>query len=216
MKKLICLLCVAVICMSLVGCTFDIQGKNNDEKLMSSSDEETEIKITHMNADWPYYHTVDSLVLASSNIFEGKITDVFFDVVDIKTGNTASKDTKASKMLYTIYEIEVNDMYKGISTSKIYIKVLGGRQGYKEADQRAKMKEFGIYSEKNGIMVLEGIRSLNVGESYLFLTAEQIGAYHSIVNGTQFVYDITDAEKTNTFGYNEIKAYFTNTAVASD
>jgi len=222
MKKLICLLCTATICLAFIGCSYEqtnkpTQDEKDEDLVLESTNEETEIKITPISADWPYYSTVDSLVLASSNVFEGKITDIRFDVIDLKTGEFASKDTKASSMfLYTIYEVEVSNSYKGICTSKVYIKIIGGMKGYKEADQLTKMKEFGIYNEKNGIMVLSNIESLDIGKSYMFITTGQIGDCHSIINSEQFAYDITGEEKTNTFGYNEIKACLTNSAALSD
>ncbi|MBR4278553.1 MAG: hypothetical protein IKT34_00105, partial [Clostridia bacterium] len=155
------------------------------------------IKVSYFHADWPQYDSVESLIEASSNVFEGKLTNISFDVVDLYTGESANKASEASKLhIYTIYEVEVNTSYKGVNADKVYIKVIGGMEGYMESKQFDKLKEYDIYDENVGLLVLDCFEPLTIGKTYLFLTDGQVGPYHSIINNTQFAYDTVDPEKT--------------------
>lgn len=198
MKKFYSVLCILIVLLVFSGCSQQTESGND-------------IKVSYSHADWPYYHSVDSLVSASSNVFEGKVTNIFFDIVDLHTGESVSKDSDLSEAsLYTIYEVEVNSSYKGANADKVYIKVIGGIEGYMESAQYDKLSEYDIYDEDVGIRVLESIQPLNIDKTYLFITAEQIGPYHLIINNNQFAYETTGSEKTSGFGFNEIKSYVTS------
>lgn len=191
----------------------DVIHENKDDSTDSSkqTDDNSNIKVSYFHADWPQYDTIDMLVDASSNVFEGKLTNIYFDVVDLYTGESANKDSKASKLhIYTIYEVEVNTSYKGVNTDKVYIKVIGGMEGYMESMQYEKLNEHGIYDENVGILVLDCFEPLTIGKTYLFLTDGQVGPYHNIVNNTQFAYDSMEPSTAKGFSFTEVKSYVTS------
>ena len=224
MKIFCSISCIFMVILMLTGCSQDIIRDPQDPNLVNrdastDSFEQTEnqynIKKSYFHADWPQYDSVESLAEASSNVFEGKLTNIYFDVVDLHTGESANKASETSKLhIYTIYEVEVDTTYKGVNAEKVYIKVIGGMEGYMESKQYDKLNEYGIYDENVGILVLDCFEQLTVGKTYLFLTEGQVGPYHNIINNTQFAYDSMETEKTNGFSFNEVKTHVMRTSIA--
>ena len=214
MKKLLfALSCVLIIAMT-TGCFGNSPVDSDMTDSSASSENTSDIKISYFRADWPHYDSVQTLVSASDNVFEGKLTNIYFDIVDLKTGYSASKNSEASDLyLYTVYEIDVNTSYKGVNADKICIKVIGGIAGYKEMEQYAKMNEYDLYKDEVGLLVLEQVEPLTLGETYLFLTCGPSGPYHNIVSDTQFAYNVSGADQTSPFTFNEIKFYVIGTDV---
>lgn len=187
-----------------------------DASLESKVDQNSSLsaeKITYVTCDWPYYNTLQSLCEAATDIFEGKVSDVFFKIIDMRSGKVVDDkkvDDKTYLRLYTVYEIDVTDSYKKAESNKMYVCVSTGFEGYKEAEQRDLMKSAGIYNESTGIQVVREFRHLQIGQSYLFLTVDLGGTYNYIVNADQFAFDKSVAEKSETFGYLEIKTFVAN------
>lgn len=125
-------------------------------------------------------------------------------------------DDKTYLCLYTVYEIDVTDSYKKVESNKMHVCVGTGFEGYKEAEQRDLMKSAGIYNENTGIQVLRDFEHLQIGQSYLFLTVDLGGTYNYIVNPDQFAFDKSVAEKSETFGYLEIKTFVANQKQANN
>lgn len=220
MKRFFSVLCIIMFVLMFIGCSQNKiefpQNTNpvNGDDLNHSTSHKTEspenIKVSYFHADWPQYDSIDALVAASSNVFEGKLTNIYFEVIDLYTGEPAGKVSEDSKLqLYTIYEVEVNSSYKGISEEKVYIKVIGGMEGYKESIQCAKLSEYNMYDDV-GILVLDKFESLDIGKTYLFLSDGKVGSYYNIINNTQFAYDAMESEKTNGFSFNDVKMHVTN------
>lgn len=192
---------------------FMLNGCNmSDEAWISSTSEETQQKTVIYQADWPYYHTIEALDEATDNVFEAELVDITFAVINIRTGevvHTPSED--AHLMLYTIYEVEVQHVYKGNNGGNMYIAVLGGIQGYNDAYQISLMEECGMLENNVGIPILEGSTPLEMGTEYLFATCDFNGYYQCVPNLKQFAYEI-DAENNETsnsvFTYSNIKDYF--------
>lgn len=121
----------------------------------------------HMMVDWVVYDTTEELVNAADIICEGKATDISFALVDGK--------------LYTIYDVDVTNGYKGVETKKIQFRVLGGMEDYKVEEQLALAEQTG----DSAICVMEGAPEIRLGEEYLFLLAKFDGAVPSIINNKQ-------------------------------
>ena len=143
---------------------------------------------TIYNADWPYYDNPEELISVSTNIFEGKITNVLFCVMDMGKVVNGTKASNKAK-LYTVYEIEATKVYKGDEKEKYYISVLGGIPGYKEEEQLKVLKECGMDNFKS-IPVLKNGKQLNVDSSYLFLAVEKEADYLRVPNIDQFAFEI--------------------------
>ena len=197
MKKTMILSCVVLLLIIMAsGCGQD------------KVSQQSHTKITYFHADWPYYETLDFLTNAAENVFEGKVTNIFFDVLDMRTGEPIDKsDDPLFCRLYTIYEVDVTNSYKGTHNQKVYIQVIGGIAGFKETEQSKVLKEAGIFDELVGILVLEAFKPLNIGSKYLFLTNNRATENHTIINDTQFAFEVNNAEKRDIFTYEQVKSY---------
>ena len=142
-----------------------------------------------VSGDWPYYKTRRELENAATSIYDGVITDIFFKVLDMTTGEvitSAHEDKDGPYMLYTVYEVKVTRNYKNADTEKKYFCINGGKKGYKEDEQVQLLKSVGLYTEGTGVMISGHMPDLNIGETYKFYTVKSSGPYEYIVNPTQF------------------------------
>ena len=202
---------IASIVVLLITLLF-ISGCSNVGNRATNNNPSTAEKISYFACDWPHYDTVQSLCEAATDIYEGKITDVFFKIIDMRSGKVVddkSIDDKTYLSLYTVYEIDVTNSYKRAESDKMYVCVGTGLEGYKEVEQCELMKSAGIYNESTGIQVVRGFEPLQIGDSRLFLTVDLGGTYNYIINADQFAFDKDDVEKSGSFGYSEIKAFTT-------
>jgi hypothetical protein len=169
--------------------------KSNEGSVDESGDGDLNdnIKFTPFFISWPCYKTVEEITSAVTDIFEGKVIRVFFDIVDIRTGKpTSNSGEKSSLWLYTVYEVEVEKQYKGECKEKVYIGVIGGKQGYMEAEQWKILKNTGIFNERIGIPVMKDNVSLETGDRYLFLVNNTPGTYHGVVDINHFALPVDD------------------------
>lgn len=208
-------------CLALIACIIPIAklvftGSNSPApytERYTSDDRSIEGKITYFTCDWPYYDSIQSLCDAATNIYEGKVSNVFFKIIDMRSGTAVDEKVTEDKTylrLYTVYEIDVTDSYKNAKASKKYVCVCTGLEGYKEAEQRNLMKSAEIYNDDIGIGVLREFEPLEVGASYLFLTVDLGGTYDYIVNVDQFAYIKNGNKNTEGFEYSEVKSFITN------
>ena len=128
--------------LTLSGCNkpnISPDSSNHDASLESKADQTSSLsteKITYVTCDWPYYNTPQSLYEAATDIFEGKVSNIFFKIIDMQSGKVVDDekvDDKTYLRLYTVYEIDVTDSYKKAESSKMYVCVSTGFEGYKEA-----------------------------------------------------------------------------------
>ena len=189
-------LCAFLICCLLTGC-------NAPSIAGGSAGNPT------YHADWPYYNDVSSLVECADCVFEGKITNIDFAVIDIYTGDVVTEPSQDGGLyLYTIYEIEVQNVYMGDYSETKYIAVMGGIPGYKEDEQLSLMEECGLNME---IPLLSESEPLEVASEHLFLAID-IGMDHlRIPNPQQFSFE-KGAKNANANSdapnYNSIIEYF--------
>ena len=155
-------------------------------------------KISYLHADWPYYETTDDLLEMGTDVFEGKLVNIFFNIIDISTGKpveTVNESGRSNLFLHTVYEIETTHIYKGADTEKKYITIIGGIPEYKEKEQLKLMKECSIIDEdENVIAVLPKIKELNVGSSYLFVACDLGTSYLQVPNMDQFAFEINNSQ----------------------
>lgn len=192
------------------GLSGDDESREQSQSTNSTGQEE-EIKTTPFFVRFPCYETVEALTDAATTIFEGSITDIFFDIVNIRTGKPEKdKSNKSSLWLYTVYEVEVAGCYKGKACEKVYIGIIGGKRGYKEAEQYKLLDNTGIFNERIGIPVLSEDIPLEVGKSYLFLVDDDKTTYHQIVDLTHFALPLEENQAQNGISYKTVVDYIHN------
>ena len=228
MKKLASIISILLVFLMLMGCSrtgldnpsssdttgvldttidasTDTTGTEDDT---TTSEEKAKISYIHLDAR---RFTVDSLVDASTNIFEGEITNIYFDILKFPYAEPAVKNGDTSNMLATVYEVEVETSYKGENVNKAYFCVWGGIQGYKESDQIAKMKEYDMYD--GTIRIMDIFEHLKIGDKRMFCTIVEGGEYLQSVGIYQWIYDPSEPDQTNrhnSISYNDVKTYLTS------
>lgn len=178
-----CFVLVAVISgVILANRNHSLSGFN--ELISKNLDASDQIVIS---MDWPYYKTAEETIEASSHIYSGKVIDISFTVLDMKTGaeDLDPESESASRMLYTVYTISVTDEYKGESAETVRIVVNGGLPGEKENEQFNIIRGSGL--KYNGIPVTPEKVELSVGQSYLFCIY-RVGDFDHIINPNQFAF----------------------------
>ena len=144
-------------------------------------------------ADWPHYSAVPALVDAVTDVFTGKIVDIYFEVLDVETGKVVNAPVEDGwLLLYTIYEIEIIESYKGNPVERQYIAVMGGVPGYNEPMQIQALKDCGIYDENAEIPVLANSEVLEMGVEYLFAASDLGVDYLRIPNPEQYAFAIQE------------------------
>jgi hypothetical protein len=143
-------------------------------------EQETGRYVTVIHADYPEYDTAGSLVEAVDLVFSGEVKSVSYELLDVRSEDGADSMTGfagAGSIPYTIFEIEVSDVYKGdVPGTTVYLKRPGG-------------------TLDTGEYVLEGAAAVTVGRNYLFAAQTYEDTYPSFANATQSAYDL-DASAT--------------------
>ncbi len=166
----------------------------------------------YINVNWPHYQTPQALADAATDIVEGKVVGIFFDVLDLSTGKSVSQVTPgpdASLELYTVYQVQVTHRYKGAQEETLYICHIGGLEGYEEAQQKAALQQAHLGDADLGF--LNHISPLQVGAGYLFYASDLGGSYRYIINGHQFAYKIDAPDAGDGFSYGQLKESLLNT-----
>ena len=183
MKKIISVVTAIFLVLSCLAACTDVS-----QNRRTSSDGSVErAPVFSIYTDWPVYST-NELAVVSDNIFEGKVIDISFDIVDMVTGKSdmSYESESTHRMLYTIYTVEVNEMYKGGGEDIRKICVEGGIVGYNEEKQLEYLEKSGLSKQWPGIPMLASGRQLVNGETYLFCTHGPVGHYECIINIDQF------------------------------
>lgn len=171
--------------------------KNYPEDLIVAS-EDTNYQFAAIHADWASYDTAEEINQASTNIFSGKVTEISFEIIDMKTGEVdRSPDSEStSRMLYTVYTISLTESYKGQNPSEVKICKMGGIVGFNDSVQYQLVESTGVISKYDGIPVMENNCTLAVGEEYLFCTSHTVGDFDFVINQTQFAHPINSKNAT--------------------
>lgn len=169
---------------------------------------------------WYVYYTTAELDDHVDHVFEGKVVDITFGVIDERAPGTfittAIAEPDYTKLkLYTIYEIEVTNVYKGEPGTSVQIAILGGMRGYKEMEQYELLTACGW--TPNCIPKLSKAKYLEIGKSYLFPTTGEKDGYHSSLCPAQFALEPGEVPSTGLTplpSYDEIIAYYSNQSIS--
>ena len=115
------------------------------------------------------YETAADLTNIADHIYKGTVVGISFEI----------RPFNEEKMLFTVYEVQVQTSYKGKLPGTVYIRIAGGLPGYREAEQRA------LAEDSGGCYLTSRCRCLSIGKSYLFCTRGK-GEKQGIVNLEQF------------------------------
>lgn len=200
MKKLLIIICALLVFgVVMAGC-------------QQNETAQTQFQVLPILVDCFIYNSLDSMTAAADRIVEGRVTNISFVVLNDYTGEppTASDDPR-DNMIWTIYEVQVKNTYKGQRERKVNISVIGGIQGYREAEQVALLKRYqekGMYREDPVLHYLDGFNPPKIGESYLFLMSELKNSQGShLINHLQGLYRVGDDTKIWDFSYEDVKSY---------
>ena len=180
--------CIAIAtCFVLVAVISGVIPANRNHSLSGLNELISKNLDASISMDWPYYKTAEETIEASSHIYSGKVIDISFTVLDMKTGaeDLDPESESTSRMLYTVYTISVTDEYKGESAETVRIVVDGGLPGEKENEQSNIIRGSGL--KYNGIPVTPEKVELSVGQSYLFCI-HRVGDFDHIINSNQFAF----------------------------
>ena len=190
-------LCIGVIITSLIGCKGEtttqtanstedeVQGKNTLAETIDKSN-----LLCHIRIEWDKYNSAEEIVDASSNVFVGKVDNIYFEVYDVLTGqiDRSPSSTSENRYLTTNYTIRVLDNYKGETEQTVTLRITGGIPSRIE-EQQALCREAGII---RSILIGE-LNELTLGETYLFCTY-RFNDYYKIINMDQFSYPVDSPE----------------------
>lgn len=173
----------------------------------STGTEET-INYHESLVEWPYYETSQELYDAADNIYEGILTEIFFDVCNyrnIMSIKDEMPEDQSNLELRTIYKIQVISAYKNATDPYIYIAIPTGLRNERVDEQIALLKEVGIY-ETAGIPIMGSFELLEIGETYLFFTKNSPGRYDCIISQYQYAFNDHSGDKYGP-SYAELKDY---------
>ena len=214
MKKIISVFAsLFLLSIIITGCQSD---NSEDKKNDLNAKDNTQLKGSVSYISWPNYETVESLLSRVDHVFEGKIVNIFFKVIDMKNAEIAEDSQKGditNLMLYTIYEIEPQKIYRGTSQEKLYIMIDGGIPGYEEQEQFEEMERAGIFKEGYGIPVVKPSVGFQIGDYRLFLSCSTTSnvEYMVIPNTHQCSFKIgTGDENATEPNYKNIVKYLTD------
>lgn len=141
--------------------------------------ENAEGVVTTVHAEYPSYDTANDLVNAADLIFSGTVESISYEELNVRTESGKDSTTGLSSsdsIPYTIYEINVDTIYKGTAQEDtISIKVPGGEM---DGNQ----------------YIVDEAPTISLGETYLFLTKTYENTYPSLLNATQATYDLNAPE----------------------
>ena len=166
-----------------------------------------DIKIAYGCIDYPVYNSAEEINQIATHIFKGKVTRVFFEVLNLFTSQPPKLEDKyCQAKLFTVYEIEVTAKYKGEVAETEYICVVGGLETML-AEQKQIMEKAGIYDPLLGVVIYKPYHPLSVGSSYFFSVAENNGEYRDIINQSQFAMALNEKDTQQRVTPEQIKEY---------
>lgn len=163
-KRITGLVLLAVIALAITG-GYKIKQQKSVEK--------KEVTVNVMHAEYPEYDTAQDLVEASDLVFSGTVREIDYQMIDVSSD---IEQDNAELMPYTLYTIDVENVYKGnIDAPSIIIKRLGGSFAGNE-------------------YLVEGSSEIAEGGDYLFLTETYENTYPSLLNVTQSSYEMNELQ----------------------
>ncbi|MCL2487924.1 MAG: hypothetical protein FWE80_04505 [Oscillospiraceae bacterium] len=213
MKKLLCALC-ALIILILSSCNHGSVANEdpvNDNPAASDSPVSDNPVYSDPVSDDPVaeaqYFTQEALCYPFQNgrelaeeadlVFTGRVTGIFFQVLDDTNALPPTEKTeKSRRRLYTIYDIDVAEIYKGENRNSIQFRVAGGVRDYRAEEQMKLMKNMDAWPD-DGILLQEGMPEIKIGEVYLFALGQFKTGLPTNFNPRQSFYNLRDPFKKN-------------------
>lgn len=157
---------LTIALLGLLLVLFILQQNSNDFK-----------KIAILHRDYPVYKNASQLVKKADLVFTGKVKSKKNELLDIRDYQnekdpTTGAEDETELLPYTIYEVEIEELYKGnYDESSIKVKVLGGNM--------------------NGtIYEMEDAMPIEIGGEYLFNVSTYEDSEATLLNMTQAIYDL--------------------------
>lgn len=167
-----------------------------------------EIKYIEELIDWMPYDSVESLISESDIVVVGKVTDISFMVHDDMT--YPPPQIKQDKVLCTVYDLEVSNVYKGNVGNKIKLKMNGGLEDEAYADEQLAVLG---YQPVYMITICPAEPTFEIGQKYLLVLREFehfAGFYHPVgyYQGAYQIDPLDIDEDTRDFSVKNIISYF--------
>jgi|GEM_PF-5764422 len=159
------------------------------------SGESSDANVIIMDAAYRTYPDAKSLLNEADRVFAGKITQIDFAVLDMRTGEAPIKsDPDASPALFSIYSIEINASYKGERQDSIKLFVDSGVPNYRMEEQIELLQDTFLAEaarEQKEVPVLRDMPTLAIGKTYLFVTKNAtVEGYVFPMFPRQSIYDL--------------------------
>jgi len=156
--------------------------------------------------DWPQYKNAAEVVGKADLVFEGKVTGISFQVLDMTTGLPPTSDTEEwHRCLYTFYDVEITTVYKGDERRTIQVVMNGGLRDVRVDEQLRVLGE----DAPKGIPLVAGMLVLANGKTYLFAVKKNGTLPAFILNTNQSVYDLVNPSvKQANVSANDVIALF--------
>ncbi|MGN0480139.1 MAG: hypothetical protein ACI4EV_01055 [Lachnospiraceae bacterium] len=168
--------------------------------------------------DYDSYSNPGNIEKRGNNVYEGKVTKVYFDTLNTSTmmpdknGERGFEHYgKADVKLYTIYEIEVTKTYKGDKKEVRKIRVEGGTNEYGIDEQVKVLNKAGIDYR----VVPSEVTTLVAGKTYLFVTTNSKNGFDGIYNPQQFAFCSDNSNLCNGINYGVMQEYLSGDEFAN-
>ncbi len=199
MKQFLIFLLCFLLTLTVVSCSTETKHTsiNYPESGQSRYMEIPEGLYAKMVADWPIYH-IDDLVQTADIVLIGRVKSIEFRVLDMRTALPPTESTPAyAKDLYTIYHLDVLNIYKGDVEKSVSIRISGGMVGYRENEQLDLLQDYGM-SDIIPVWDAQYMVQCAIGESYLFVLKQFETGLPTMINLTQTVYVLDEPTRMNT------------------
>lgn len=196
---------LCALLMLITGCS---ERETTNQVSENPQTETLNVKYETISQDWPSYASLEDLVNASDKIILGTVSEISFQVLDIRTGKPpADNAEKSNCYLYTIYDVDTIETYKGNSSDHEEIRIIGGIK------DRMVGEQISLVENGQSIPLIEGMPSIVEGEMYLFMLYQYEDTIPTVVNLDQSIYNIceafsTETEQNDKITFQDIVSYF--------
>ena len=160
------------LCFLLCACAGP-QAPSDETVQGTEKAEQSVLPVTYdfMNADWLYYNNATELLEVADFVFLARAEKIDFAILDDANVMPVSDSTK-SKFLNTLYELEIEKVFKGDVSRVRYLNEYGGKQGINEEKQIRLQREHGLISAQEAYIPIMGSGDsvdLPLGRTLLFV-----------------------------------------------
>ena len=178
--------------------------------LLSACSEDDQIKYHSLSGDWAIYDNAAELVEYANVVYIGEVSDISFEILDERDATPVNDSTPTEyREIYTVYEVNVIESYKGNKSGITKIRLMGGMENYHTETQMELMKQYHVHDENLGIPIWADTNKTKceIGGKYLFILYEFETGYPTFVNLEQSVFALTDPTRKQTIGENATVYY---------